>query len=446
MLTSDDLIAPFTKHLQGRGLERFAYSGPFVWDTLAIMPPITVRVFVAYSPEVTDTYTIRLSTVTGTIACRVQHIDDALMPSVDERHLPSVEWLLVDWLCAEQAHRLHTIGALRKALLKLPEQEFSQELFLALAEQRLEHTPSKQLAGLLKRLERRARSRYAKVADEGGPQVASDPLEQLNGFPSQHHDLRALQPLGIPCDRHGRALRPIAKEEAYELIRRYQEHGDIKARDTLMLSNEGLARRFVHDRVVRFTDAKRITHRQEKYHDSLQEAFLGLARCVDLFDTGRGFAFSTYAMHWMRAKTGRFVANETLEESAPLPGNPDGMANVTKFERRQHHSLQQPATETSMYSEGSLELGEVIEDEALVSAEHQFTERQTRAHLAEVMQEVLEDLDDPRYRIIVERRILADLPETLEQIGQRLQMSRERVRQLEFLFVSELKKRMHLRF
>ncbi|MCI7731338.1 RNA polymerase sigma factor SigF [Enorma burkinafasonensis] len=75
------------------------------------------------------------------------------------------------------------------------------------------------------------------------------------------------------------------KQKTHELFRRYKEHGDMDAREQLVMS---------HLNLVRFL-ANKFKNRGEPLDDLIQVGYLGLLKAIDRFDPERGLEFTTYA-------------------------------------------------------------------------------------------------------------------------------------------------------
>jgi len=250
---------------------------------------------------------------------------------------------------------------------------------------------------------------------------------------------------------------PISREEEHALAVRWREEGDLDAARRLVLSNLRLVVKIAMEYRRSWTNLL----------DLVQEGNLGLLQAVQRFDPEQGVKLASYAAYWIRAYILKYLIDnirmvrlgssraerklffrlnrEKRElERQGFEAEPRLLAERLDVSEQDVLQMEQRLAESDISLDAPLGGGDSDRSVAdLVSgsspsAEDEVGDQELRSVFLAKVKEFAGGLDE-RDRRIVDARILAEEPLTLQELGAEFGVTRERVRQLEARLVGRLR-------
>ena len=245
----------------------------------------------------------------------------------------------------------------------------------------------------------------------------------------------------------------LSEEEENQLLHNFKENGDLAAAQKLITSHLRLAVKIA------------LTYRRYGLPtaDLISEANIGLMQAVKKFDTNKNVRLSTYAILWIKAALNDFVLRSwSLVKIGTVAAQKKLFYNLGRIKARlgiyenkelEPSVVKQIAQELVVDEKDEVEMNQRIGgDTSLNTAAHNNDDEQVekidlladktqniegrleQKQEAEVRRKILQTCLaklNEREQYIVKNRMLTDSPQTLEDIGAKFNISRERVRQIE---------------
>lgn len=197
--------------------------------------------------------------------------------------------------------------------------------------------------------------------------------------------------------------RQLTREDEYELSRRAKK-GDEAARRILAQANLPFV----------VAVARKFASRSGRLDDLIQEGNVGLMKAIEHFDSRKNVRFATYAVWWIRAYITRYLK----DNRSHVRGGEHERISMTDF-----------SLDTPLDDEADTTYMDRLED-AGPTPDGAFLSLERDEEVSQALQRVRRRLGDLGWDILQER-LTQDKPRTLEELGERWGVSRERVRQVE---------------
>jgi RNA polymerase sigma-32 factor len=275
------------------------------------------------------------------------------------------------------------------------------------------------------------------AGEEGGESTASAARAQVVPYDSLQRYLSEIRRYPL-----------LSREEEHELAVRYKEQGDIEAAYRLVTGNLRLVVMIARDYQRAFKNLL----------DLIQEGNIGLMEAVRNFDPYRGVRYPSYAVWWIRAYIIRYIMNnwrmvklgttqaqrklffnlqkekDRLEAQGFRPG-PKLLAQRLDVKESEVIEMEQRMSGRDLSVDAPVDEGEgatMLDFLASkdVNAEEAVADAESRELIGRKIKEFGETLSG-KDKVIFDRRLMAEDPLTLQEIGDEYGISRERVRQIE---------------
>jgi RNA polymerase primary sigma factor len=204
--------------------------------------------------------------------------------------------------------------------------------------------------------------------------------------------------------------------------------GDREARALMIRSNLRLVVKIAHD----------YANLGLPLLDLISEGNIGLMKAVERFDPAKGGKLSTYAAWWIKQSIKRALANQSKTIRLPVH-LVDKISKIAsgKVSQLKTVSIRPASLDAPISDDDSTEFGEIVGDEEAQTPFELLRDKNLRNEVGGL----LDVLDDREKKIIFQRFGLdGGKPKTLEEVGKKFGVTRERIRQLQNIALSKLRR------
>jgi len=286
-------------------------------------------------------------------------------------------------------------------------------------------------------------------------------LEIIEEELSNSKDLLNLgDPLSIYLKDIGK-VKLLTREEEIELSKTASMARDSTDETVIKLGKEARDRLVEANLRLVVSIAKKYSYSNVPLMDLIQEGTMGLMKAVNRYQVEKGFKFSTYATWWIRQSISRSISNNSRTIRLPVHFS-DMLSKVQRVKRNyaNEHGIE-PDIETlskitkisstslemiNLYIEGTVSLDQSVGDGNSTYNDLTMDKRNLNPDdfdkakiLEEFVIEILRELNEREQTIIKMRFGIESDEKTLEEIGILLDVSKERVRQIECKAIKKLR-------
>jgi len=250
----------------------------------------------------------------------------------------------------------------------------------------------------------------------------------------------------------------LTREETNELAIRFRETGDQDAAYRLVSSNLRLVVKVAMDFQKYW---------MQNFMDLIQEGNVGLVQATKKFDPYRGVKFSYYAAYWIRAYVLKFIMDNwrlvkigttqaqrklffslnkerKMLEAQGFAAEPKLLAERLNVKEKEVIEMSQRMDSWDVSLESPVRADSDDEQKSFIPSndpdiEARVAGKEVKDRLTEVLAELQEKLNE-KEKVILEKRLLSDDPLTLQNIADKFDISRERVRQIEVNLLKKMRK------
>lgn len=253
-----------------------------------------------------------------------------------------------------------------------------------------------------------------------------------------------------------RKTEEIPFDEQIDLLKRWRDHGDIKALNRVAESYLGYVKKIVYTEFGKKNDLE----------DLIQEGFIGLVKGLKTFDIDRGLQITTYVHLCIRGT----ILNYIMKNHGPVRLGTTGLErkiyfNFSKAKRELWNKIGQEPSNDQVAEAFGVKVEQIedllprifLHDVALdaqyedrqpleiasdeMQADERLTEKDRYRKLRKILKKFINELP-PREQVIAKKRLLNKNTKTYREIGIEIDVSYERVRQLEVAVLKKLRRRL----